>query len=509
MKLVADNDGPKPGDLDEHGVPFEEREWVDPYRHFDTPDGWVDPDDWQPPQDHNDLDPDGNVVELNHEHILETVDPSEWATVPTPKREWALNQWIPARQMTLFTGDGGAGKSLAGQQLVTCMAMGRPFLGVPTVMANSLYLTCEDDYDELHRRQKDICAGLNMSLEALAGRLELISLMGAIGNGLATFKDDGTMKTTPAWDRLLYTIRVKKIGFVVLDNVAHLFTGNENIRNQVAAFCGLLNKLASETGAAVVLIGHPNKMGGEYSGSTAWTNQVRSRLYMEVPTVLEDGKPVVIDPDARTISRAKANYAKKGELLEFRWHNWCFVAAQDLPEDEFEAATANAKDAADDALFMELFRERRGQHRPVSSQPRSADYAPRVFAEMKQGRKIGRRRFEAAMDRLFEAGKIEVGQVGQYSNRAPKMGIIEALQSAHNRTQHPRREAAHNVAHDPHTTANDTLGEKRTQPRAHNQLGTTSRNPGGASWPPAPGFEDGPPSPDDPRGMTDPWADDF
>src|SRR3546814_19737218 len=65
------------------------------------------------------------------------------------------------RQATYLTGPGSAGKSLLGQQLATCHALGRPFLGVDTRGGPALYITCEDDKDELHRRQAAICRALH------------------------------------------------------------------------------------------------------------------------------------------------------------------------------------------------------------------------------------------------------------------------------------------------------------------------------------------------------------
>lgn len=49
---------------------------------------------------------------------------------------------------------------------------------------------------------------------------------------------------------------------VVLDNVAHFFGGNENIRSEVVAFVHLLNRLALIIDGSVLLVGHPNKAGG-------------------------------------------------------------------------------------------------------------------------------------------------------------------------------------------------------------------------------------------------------
>jgi len=39
------------------------------------------------------------------------------ADKPVPERQWAVAEWIPSRQVTLLSGDGGIGKSLLAMQL--------------------------------------------------------------------------------------------------------------------------------------------------------------------------------------------------------------------------------------------------------------------------------------------------------------------------------------------------------------------------------------------------------
>lgn len=461
MSMNDNSAGPQPGDLDQYGNPIEEQPHFDPFAHFA-----LDEDDWQLPPDSelDDRDPDdrieGNVHELDLGNLLETIDPAEWDDHTAPEREWTLDTWIPARQMTYLTGAGSAGKSLLGQQLSTCVAMGKPFLGVKTVMANSLYLTCEDDYDELHRRQKKICAGTNTTLTYLSGKMHIMSLMGAIGNELATFDEAGRMKTSEAFKRLLCTIRAYKIGFVVLDNVAHLFTGNENIRNQVAAFCGLLNKLASETQCAVLLIGHPNKAGDAYSGSTAWENQVRSRLFMEVPKD-EDGN--IPDMDARILRRAKANYAQNGETIDFRWHEMCFKTDSDMPADEFADHATSQREAFDERAFMACLEETTRQNRAVSEQP-GRNYAPNIFAEMKASQRMGKTRLKRAMNRLFDAGKLERGEVARGKDRHPVIGI-RPVSGVRETAGNPPPFAGNSLGTALRETVRETRGERGKPPR--------------------------------------------
>ena len=53
---------------------------------------------------------------------LDTVNIASLAGKPVPHREWLVNETIPLHQVTLFTGDGGQGKSLLAIQLAVATA---------------------------------------------------------------------------------------------------------------------------------------------------------------------------------------------------------------------------------------------------------------------------------------------------------------------------------------------------------------------------------------------------
>ncbi len=363
----------------------------------------------------------GPGAETSPVMTLPLIDPAAWQGVDVPPRGWALEGWIPARQATYLTGAGSSGKSLLGQQLGTCVALGLPLLGIETRRAKSIYLTCEDDVDELHRRQKAICEAVNVDLRELSGRFHLVSLAGAIGNELATFDALGRMGTTAAWASLRATVEETGAGFIVLDNVAHLFAGNENIRNQVAAFCGLLNSLAADNGAAVLFIGHPNKAGDNFSGSTAWENQVRSRLFLDRP---RDGDGEVTDPDARILTRAKANYARNGEGVSFRWHRWAFVREEDLQEADRARIAGELAAVTEDAAFVRCLAKAIEEKRATSASRSASNYAPRVFAAMPSARGVKLKGFEAALQRLLHSGEIVNGaNVYRRDNRTWVTGL--------------------------------------------------------------------------------------
>lgn len=343
------------------------------------------------------------------------------STEPHPK-EFVIPSFAPAGEVTLFTGPGSSGKSLLSQQLATGTAVGVATLHLALEQANTIYLTCEDDEGQLHWRQAHICAALNVPMESLAGKLHLVTLRGTLGIELCTFAKGGFFALARAYHRLAALIEQTGAKLVILENVAHLFTGNENDRGDVTRFLNALNRLASQTGAAVVLLGHPNKQhsqgykgGNQYSGSTAWQNAVRSQITLD----FDPGTGV------RTLSISKANYSPTDKAIRFFFINWAFVHVDDAPPDVGRAAAKALLEREDDARFLACLRERNRQERAVSESKNAPSYAPATFAKMPESNGIGKDRLAAALDRLWRAGKIERGELWKGTDRKMVVGIRE------------------------------------------------------------------------------------
>lgn len=340
---------------------------------------------------------------------FQLADLAAWAATPPQPKSFLMERFIPAHEMTLVTGAGGSNKSTFGAQLATCAAAGLPMLGLTVEQGPSLYITAEDDEDRLHWVQAHICRTVGVRMADLAGKLHVASLRGRLGNELATFETDGRLRVAPAFRLLKETIAATGAKLVVLDNVAHLFTGNENDRGQVTAFINLLYSLCVEFRTTVLLIAHPNKAGDSYSGSTAWLNAVRSQITISRP---EES----IDPDERVLSLGKANYARPGETLSFRWHDFALVTDADIPAPRRAEMAATLQATADNDLFLTCLAERNRQGRPVSEKT-GANFAPAIFAEMPESRRIGNIRLRQAMDRLFRINAIERAVLGRDTSK--------------------------------------------------------------------------------------------
>lgn len=344
---------------------------------------------------------------------LDLVALSKTRAKPT---EFVIERIAPKGEVTLFTGAGSAGKSLLSQQLATATAAGIGCLGLSLTPTVAHYITCEDGADQVHFRQERLCEALGIPMASLAGKLHLTSLRGELGNELATFGADGKIIPTDTYQRLKAAIIASGAKLVFLDNVAHLFIGNENDRGDVTRFVNLLNRLAGETGAAIILIGHPNKGGDEYSGSTAWPNAVRSRIFLDHDE----------DTDLLTLSLPKANYAKKGNVVSFRWHNWAYVREEDMPADTRAELGEIIKANGENAAFLACLKARteQGEGREVGPSP-GPNYAPSQFEGMPEAKGYKKHALKRAMDRLFTIGKIESVTVSRLGKSMNKTIIIE------------------------------------------------------------------------------------
>ena len=371
------------------------------------------------------------------------VDPAEWVGHESPHRRFIIPGWLIRGSAGLLSGQEGVGKSLIAQQMMTCAAAGVPFLGLEIAPVKAIYLTCEDPIDELWRRQEAINKSLGITMASLGGRLLMVSLKGHLGNELGVFDDTGRLTPTARFRQIKSRCLDFGANLITLDNAAHLFAGNENARHDVAAFLGLIEQLSESIDGAALLLAHPNKQhsqgnkqGNEYSGSTGWSAHVRNRLFIDWLDLSDDGIP--LDGDGRVLRKSKANYGKKGEEIEFRWHEWAFRTLDDIPPNQAEEMRQNAQACAENARFLECLDKATEERRPTSASQAAANYAPRVLAKMPTAKGMPIEALERALQRLLHLGEV-IGdaRLWQRPNRTWVIGLARA-------------EGAQSVAQSPH-----------------------------------------------------------
>jgi hypothetical protein len=287
----------------------------------------------------------------------------------------------------------------------------------------------EDSEGRLHWMLHHICAGLGVPMASLEGRLHVVSMRQVMHNGLAHFERDGDLEPRQLYYQAERLIEDSGAKFLALDNLAHLFLGNENDRLQATRFLSLTNKLASDTETAIALLAHTPKSGDPHSGSTAWVNAVRSHASIEK----EDGG----EPDVRVLKVSKGNYVRPGEVTRFRWFNHYLIRPDELPADAAAQLASTSRATAANDCFLKCLAAIDAQGRSVSHSG-SSNYAPRQFAKMPEAKGFDEGDLEAAMERLLHLGTIKADEeVGKYSNRTARRGIKkmdDLAQSLHNRS---------------------------------------------------------------------------
>lgn len=351
---------------------------------------------------------------------LQTVSASSLAGHSPPPRQFLAPGLIPAADVTILSGNGGDGKSLLATQLLASVASGALWLGMQVQRGRALYLSAEDDIDEVHRRLAAICEAEGIDLGAL--RDLFIAPLAGEETILAAETRTGGIAATPLWRELVEKVADIKVTLLVIDTLADVFDGDEIARRQARQFVRMLRGLAMKKECTILLLSHPSQSGmasgSGSSGNTAWHNSARARLYLTRP-ISPDGEPG--DPDVRILQTKKMNYGPMSDEIRLRWTEGRFINEEPKPQSAFDGIAADAKA---ERIFMDILVKLTKQGRDVSPKP-SQSYAPAVFEKHPDAVGIRKRKFADAMERLLEAGRIEVETSGPPSRRTTRLVVCE------------------------------------------------------------------------------------
>jgi RecA-family ATPase len=346
----------------------------------------------------------------------------QWAELgekTPPTRTWLIDHWL-TYGITLLAGRGGIGKTLIAQTIGTALAIGRPFVdGIPAPR-KVLMWACEDEHDEIWRRQVAINQFLGCTMADIDGRFVIESRLGS-ANGMWV-QAYGALAPGPALKEWHEQIADLEADVAILDNIAHAFGGNENDRHHVTSF---INGLASPTErpVATILLGHvARSQGSEFAGSAAWENAARTRWFFgdrlpdEKPD--EDHEP---EPDVRYLAKRKANYSTND------WRRFTYRDGVFAPEGAAIAVNYAAQSRKDDAkrCVLSALRKITASGLTATASTASPEYLPKTMLRMKLAEDYTLREVADAMSSLLVTGRLKVDVVGQYANRSPKKGLME------------------------------------------------------------------------------------
>lgn len=301
--------------------------------------------------------------------LLTPVDVAGVLTHPSPPPRFVWDGYAPRGVVTLLGAHGGTGKSTIALMLAAAVATGRELFGLATEAAPVVFASFEDGAHIVRHRLAHICQCWGINPAELAG-LHIVD--GTANPELFACEGRGPGDVTPAYGELLALVQQTGAGLVIVDNASDAYGGDEIQRRQVRAFMRALAVIAREGDAAVLLLAHVDKGTSRkersdtegYSGSTAWHNSARSRIFMS----RDDG--------VLTLAHQKSNLAKLREPLMLEWPDGGLPqAVQSL-----SPMVQGISDRVDTKALLKLIAEfsERGEH--VTTATTSRTHAAKLLA---------------------------------------------------------------------------------------------------------------------------------
>jgi len=336
---------------------------------------------------------------------FETFSPAQWYQQDAQGYDWMVEGCMLKGTVVMLSGDGGLGKSLIMQQLLTAASIGANWFGRKTKKGKGIALFCEDDEDELHRRQEKIndhygCEHPDVEV--------LYSSRVGMENILAEFeRRTDRIEPTPLWDQFQEAALDFGVQYAVIDTVADAFGGQEYVRVQVRRFITMLRQFAMRIQGVVIITAHPSVMGmssgSGISGSTAWNNSVRSRMYLTRPRRdAADNDPEELEDDNRRILRTMKNNQGPGSgEIDLTWKDGVFVREQDRTLYQYE------KPALDRDVY-EFLRWLISMDSRVALNFQAPNCLAKLAKKRRELASVSAYDIEASQARLLESGRVVV-----------------------------------------------------------------------------------------------------
>ena len=289
----------------------------------------------------------------------------------------------------------------------------------------TIYIGAEDSEDEVHIRLAAIAKHYGVTFKELVeGGLHVLCLLGEDATLCAANSKSGKIETTNLYRQICEAAGDIKPKNISIDTLSRAFAGSEIDRVQVYDFANHMQALAKVAGGSVTVLSHPSlqgmQSGSGISGSTAWHGAFRFRQYL-TSVKLEAGEQP--DSDLRQLEFKKNQYGHLGQTVVLRYQHGLF-----LPERGLSNLDAAAREADAERIFIDLLNRFADTGRNLSHNKASPNYAPKVFAEEAEAKKVHLRKadFEKAMRRLFANKKITVETYGKPSNPHERIGVKNA-----------------------------------------------------------------------------------
>jgi len=183
----------------------------------------------------NDDEETDDVVHANDNQLVEVDEVDQWigelvqiGELPEediPPLRWVVPKHLPAGEITMLSGEEGAGKSSLAWMLAVLVASGRGYgpFPTPTERRIVLVLSAEDDVEEIERRVAAACKAMGVDRESLSPYLLVL----ATRSIPLLVKDwpTGRIEHTALYEKLYHAIRRLDVGLFIADPFTKLGRG--------------------------------------------------------------------------------------------------------------------------------------------------------------------------------------------------------------------------------------------------------------------------------------------
>jgi KaiC/GvpD/RAD55 family RecA-like ATPase len=243
-----------------------------------------------------------------------------------PDREWVFKRLLPKKIVAALIAAGGTGKSFMAIHMAVASASGGMFLDefISEKPIKVVYISGEDDQNELHRRLRSAVKSFSNSYKDLVKQnlsfIDFSSSFELFTNKLSYGETNIT--ETPA--KLIKLIQDKlgnEVGLIIIDPVSRFRGGEENSAPDTTRFVQTIQLLSEQLNSTVLLVHHVNKNArangtgqNNARGSSALVDGVRLVMELNALSDKEMKDQFNITPGTKellSLSVVKSNYSKK------------------------------------------------------------------------------------------------------------------------------------------------------------------------------------------------------
>ncbi len=331
-------------------------------------------------------------------------------TEPLP-RDYTVEGLLFSGKSGVLAGFGGVSKTQLAIQLSIALVLGSPFMGKAVKSGNVIAILGEEDKAEIARRVNAVARYENLD-DARIHRLEAgILAFPLVGHDmrLTAKGENGLTEQEFAQEVIAAANAMGDVRLIVVDHLGLIHGGDHNAREDAAVTMRVVNRIAQETGASVLVLAHTPKSANlqdesdasMIAGSTAFVDQARGAWVLATMREKEAKSFGISTQDRKqyvSLAIVKNNYGPNGDVIWFKRVPFDGIGL--LEHVTLSPQITNAKTAADLETKLIAF---------VGSHP--GQYSKTRLRESQSGKTAGgfkasKSELEGAIETLIADGRL-------------------------------------------------------------------------------------------------------